>query len=195
MAVINRLLGAAGDGRVAQGGERQARRAQLALQRGVGRVARGKDDGVDIGQYHRLGAGSMQEIGGVAVDAVDPGIGDDLNARGVELSGPMVADILLQVHPGADAVDRQPDVMAAPLQQHRQTDPDPVAAPIGNDHSGARGGRAGQDVLRIDALSSQGGYYMAFGAQTPDAMVEQFRKGLQAIVRNGTYDRIQRKWQ
>ena len=24
---------------------------------------------------------------------------------------------------------------------------------------------------------------------------EQFRKGLQAIVRNGTYDRIQRKWQ
>lgn len=52
-----------------------------------------------------------------------------------------------------------------------------------------------QDVLRIDALSSQGGYYMAFGAQTPDAMVERFRRGLQAIVRNGTYDQIQRKWQ
>uniref|UniRef100_UPI0035B16F6E substrate-binding periplasmic protein n=1 Tax=Acidovorax temperans TaxID=80878 RepID=UPI0035B16F6E len=52
-----------------------------------------------------------------------------------------------------------------------------------------------QSVFRIQALSSQGGYYMAFGAQTPDAVVEQFRKGLQATVRNGTYDRIQRKWQ
>jgi polar amino acid transport system substrate-binding protein len=50
-------------------------------------------------------------------------------------------------------------------------------------------------VLPIDAMNDQGGYYMAFGAQTPDAMVERFRKGLQAIVRNGTFDRIQRKWQ
>ena len=50
-------------------------------------------------------------------------------------------------------------------------------------------------VLPIDALNDQGGYYMAFGAQTPDAMVERFRKGLQAIVRNGTFERIQRKWQ
>lgn len=55
--------------------------------------------------------------------------------------------------------------------------------------------KALQDVLRIEALSSQGGYYMAFGVQTPDALVEQFRKGLRAIVRNGAYDRIQRKWQ
>lgn len=52
-----------------------------------------------------------------------------------------------------------------------------------------------QAVLPIHALNNQGGYYMAFGAQTPDATVEQFRKGLQVIVRNGTYDRIQRKWQ
>lgn len=56
-------------------------------------------------------------------------------------------------------------------------------------------GKTLQDVLRIEALSGQGGFYMAFGAQTPDAVVERFRKGLQATVRNGTYDRIQRKWQ
>lgn len=49
-------------------------------------------------------------------------------------------------------------------------------------------------VHHIPELSSQG-YYMAFGAQTPDATVEQFRTGLEAIRRNGTYDRVQRKWQ
>jgi polar amino acid transport system substrate-binding protein len=50
-------------------------------------------------------------------------------------------------------------------------------------------------ALHIEELSSQGGYYMAFGAQTPDATVEQFRKGLEALRRNGTFDRLQRKWQ
>jgi ABC-type amino acid transport substrate-binding protein len=36
---------------------------------------------------------------------------------------------------------------------------------------------------------------MAFGAQTPDATVESFRKALDALRSNGTYDRLQRKWQ
>ena len=35
---------------------------------------------------------------------------------------------------------------------------------------------------------------MAFGHQTPDALVLRLRKGLDAIKRNGTYDRLQRKW-
>ena len=30
---------------------------------------------------------------------------------------------------------------------------------------------------------------------SPDATVEQFRKGLEALRRNGTFDRLQRKWQ
>lgn len=61
--------------------------------------------------------------------------------------------------------------------------------------------RAGDDpgqtlskVYRIPELSSEG-YYMAFGAQTSDATVELFRKALETLRSNGTYDRIQRKWQ
>ena len=49
-------------------------------------------------------------------------------------------------------------------------------------------------VFRVPELSSEG-YYMAFGAQTPDATVESFRKALDALRSNGTYDRLQRKWQ
>ncbi|BEV73544.1 MULTISPECIES: ABC transporter substrate-binding protein [unclassified Paludibacterium] len=39
-----------------------------------------------------------------------------------------------------------------------------------------------------------GDYYMAFSPQTPDALVERFRKGLLAIKQNGTFDRIKAKW-
>jgi polar amino acid transport system substrate-binding protein len=46
---------------------------------------------------------------------------------------------------------------------------------------------------RIKALSGTGNY-MAFGNKTPDALVERFRKGLEAIKKNGTYDAIQKKW-
>lgn len=48
-------------------------------------------------------------------------------------------------------------------------------------------------VYRIPELSSDG-YYMAFGMHTSDATVAQFRTGLEAIKRNGTFDRLQRKW-
>ena len=48
-------------------------------------------------------------------------------------------------------------------------------------------------VYRIPELSSDG-YYMAFGMHTPDATVTRFRTGLEAIKRNGTLDRLQRKW-
>jgi len=47
--------------------------------------------------------------------------------------------------------------------------------------------------LRIPEISG-GGNYMAFGLKTPDALVERFRKGLEAIKKNGTYDALQRKW-
>jgi polar amino acid transport system substrate-binding protein len=49
-------------------------------------------------------------------------------------------------------------------------------------------------ALHIPELSGKG-YYMAFRAQTPDAQVDQFRKGLEAIRRNGTAHRLERKWQ
>ncbi len=48
-------------------------------------------------------------------------------------------------------------------------------------------------VYRINDLSSEG-YYMAFGNQTPDATVAQFRKGLDAIKKNGTFDSLKKKW-
>ena len=49
-------------------------------------------------------------------------------------------------------------------------------------------------ALAIPELSSQS-YYMAFGAQTSDATVERFRKALESLQRNGSFDRLQRKWQ
>lgn len=50
-----------------------------------------------------------------------------------------------------------------------------------------------QKSLRIPELSG-GGNYMAFGLKTSDALVERFRKGLEAIKKNGIYDALQKKW-
>jgi polar amino acid transport system substrate-binding protein len=38
------------------------------------------------------------------------------------------------------------------------------------------------------------GYYMAFGARTPDALVQRLAKGLATIKSNGTYDALKKKW-
>jgi len=38
------------------------------------------------------------------------------------------------------------------------------------------------------------GYYMAFSAHTPDALVERLGKGLATIKSNGTYDALKKKW-
>ena len=48
-------------------------------------------------------------------------------------------------------------------------------------------------VYRIPELSGEG-YYMAFGRQTPDLTVARFRQGLEAIRRNGVFERLQKKW-
>jgi len=48
-------------------------------------------------------------------------------------------------------------------------------------------------VYRINDLSSEG-YYMAFGKQTPDATVLQFKRGLEAIKKNGVFDQLKKKW-
>lgn len=50
-----------------------------------------------------------------------------------------------------------------------------------------------QKSLRVPELSG-GGNHMAFGLKTPDALVERFRKGLEAIKKNGIYDALQKKW-
>jgi polar amino acid transport system substrate-binding protein len=49
-------------------------------------------------------------------------------------------------------------------------------------------------VLRLEERASNG-VYMAFGAKTSDAMVQRFRKGLEAIKKNGVFDVIVKKWQ
>lgn len=46
---------------------------------------------------------------------------------------------------------------------------------------------------RVSGLGSDG-YYMAFGVDTPDALVERFRGGLETIKKNGTFDSLKRKW-
>lgn len=38
------------------------------------------------------------------------------------------------------------------------------------------------------------GYYMAFGVNTPDALVERLSKGLATIKNNGTYEALKKKW-
>lgn len=54
----------------------------------------------------------------------------------------------------------------------------------------------GQMLARSYALTELGsdGYYMAFGMQTPDALVERVSKALATIKSNGTYDALKKKW-
>ncbi len=60
--------------------------------------------------------------------------------------------------------------------------------------------RAGDDPamslahsLAINDLGSEG-YYMAFGLETPDALVEQLSRALATIKANGTFDALKKKW-
>ena len=60
--------------------------------------------------------------------------------------------------------------------------------------------QAGDDPSRVLAKAHRvgdlgsDGYYMAFGIHTPDALVDQFRRGLETIKKNGTFDTLKRKW-
>ena len=49
-------------------------------------------------------------------------------------------------------------------------------------------------ALALPDLGSEGGLDMAFSLKTPDAVVERFRKALETIKKNGTYDGLQKKW-
>jgi len=49
-------------------------------------------------------------------------------------------------------------------------------------------------LLLPDISSDGGGLDMAFSLKTPDAVVERFRKALETIKKNGTYDSLQKKW-
>lgn len=48
--------------------------------------------------------------------------------------------------------------------------------------------------LTLPDLGGDNGLNMAFSVKTPDAIVERFRKGLETIRKNGTYDAISKKW-
>ena len=49
-------------------------------------------------------------------------------------------------------------------------------------------------VLKLPDLGEGVGLHMAFSPQTSDAIVERFRKGLETIRSNGTYDAIAKRW-
>lgn len=51
-------------------------------------------------------------------------------------------------------------------------------------------------LARSYAITELGndGYYMAFSANTPDALVERLARGLAAIKGNGTYEALRKKW-
>jgi polar amino acid transport system substrate-binding protein len=49
-------------------------------------------------------------------------------------------------------------------------------------------------ALSLPDLGGDDGLNMAFSLKTPDATVNRFRKGLDTIRKNGTYDAILRKW-
>lgn len=61
--------------------------------------------------------------------------------------------------------------------------------------------RAGDDpakvlsrALPLPDLGVDGGLSMAFSRSTPDATVERFRKALETLKKNGSYERIQKRW-
>ncbi|GAA0743834.1 transporter substrate-binding domain-containing protein [Ideonella azotifigens] len=49
-------------------------------------------------------------------------------------------------------------------------------------------------ALHLPDVGSEEGLNMAFSLGTPDAVVERFRKGLETIKKNGSYERIQKRW-
>ncbi|MGY4827076.1 substrate-binding periplasmic protein [Sphaerotilaceae bacterium SBD11-9] len=49
-------------------------------------------------------------------------------------------------------------------------------------------------VMALPDLATDGGLGMAFSLKTPDAVVERFRKALETVRKNGTYERLQKKW-
>ncbi len=49
-------------------------------------------------------------------------------------------------------------------------------------------------ALPLTDLGSTGGLDLAFSLKTPDAVVDRFRKALETIKKNGTYDSLQKKW-
>lgn len=49
-------------------------------------------------------------------------------------------------------------------------------------------------TLSLPDLGGDDGLNMAFSLKTPDAVVARFRKGLESIRTNGTYDAIAKKW-
>lgn len=49
-------------------------------------------------------------------------------------------------------------------------------------------------ALPLNDLSSTGGLDLAFSLKTPDAVVDRFRRALETIKKNGTYDSLQKKW-
>lgn len=53
-----------------------------------------------------------------------------------------------------------------------------------------------QTLARSYAIHDLGndGYYMAFGIQTPDALVARLARALSTIKSNGTYDALKKKW-
>jgi polar amino acid transport system substrate-binding protein len=61
-------------------------------------------------------------------------------------------------------------------------------------HAGDDPGTALTPLLDMPELDSETHFSMAFGLETPDEMVDLFRRGLQKIKDDGTYDAILRKW-
>ena len=49
-------------------------------------------------------------------------------------------------------------------------------------------------ALSLPDLSRDGEIGMAFSLKTPDVLVERFRRALEKIKKNGTYERLQKKW-
>lgn len=49
-------------------------------------------------------------------------------------------------------------------------------------------------ALSLSDLSQGGEIGMAFSLKTPDELVDRFRKALEKIKKNGTYERLQKKW-
>lgn len=61
-------------------------------------------------------------------------------------------------------------------------------------HAGDDPAEVLERALPLPDLGGSGGLYMAFSLRTPDATVERFRRGLEAVKRKGVYDALKRKW-
>ena len=117
-----------------------------------GPVALRQHQGVDLVENDVLVADDVLHVDRVGVVSIEPRVGRDTDAEGVQLCREQVADIAGQRFAHMRAGDGQAHVATPLRQQDGHAGGDPVAAPVGHQHRGAGAGFVAQHLPGVQHL-------------------------------------------